>query len=158
MSLEARDSIRSVSYLCELFPEKSGKEILEQYNQDVKANELYIIQRDQKLYDYAEMVKAKGAIYYKGGFGDGQKYYYKFTDVTVDCGKLYASVEEIVCFFGSNRGVLKAGEISIEKNNKGRFICLENYGISVLEEITEDKWNELTEYLFNVKSFWETLG
>lgn len=158
LKLEPRDSYRGMDTLCRQFPEKTGKEIMELYEHDLKCHRLWIERGQEKIRAFAKRVNDAGAIYYRGRFGLDQRYFYKVSNVEVsDRGDLYADVEKIVTFMG-DQGSGKAfeGRIHIEYENEGHT-SISNYSLENEKEVPKEQWDAIYEYLNATKKFWEDI-
>lgn len=144
--------MRSIEYLIQLFPEKTGKELLEIQAQD-KADDEYNYQIANKAtLEYIEDIKKNGG-YFRGRFGIDQRFMYKITDIYMDNDKVYVDVEKIVIFLGNERGVVKSGEFTFEKKSD-TYVEADKYGFNCYDRVTEKEWNELIDYIHGVDKFW----
>lgn len=152
--LEPREGIRAIDYLCRLFPDKTGTELLAIHEHDKKCYELYMQKGQEKVRAFAKRINDAGALYYKGRFGMDQRYFYKVYNATVESnGAIYANVDSLVCFLGE-KGDVSEGRISI-KLEVEKYKDLSTYGLSVREETTEEDYNEALSHLREVSKFWE---
>ena len=70
--------------------------------------------------------------------------------------KDFATVEKIVVFLGSERGVVKEGEVKIERCEK-TYQDLDKYGLDMYTETTKSEWDKVGNYLTGVAKFWEDI-
>jgi hypothetical protein len=152
--LEPREGIRAIDYLCLLFPDKTGTELLAIHEHDKKCHELYMQKGQEEVRAFAKRINDAGAIYYKGRFGLDQRFFYKVSNAKVyDDGTLVGSVDSLTCFLGEDRDVFE-GRINIELKTD-KFERLDNYGFDMCTETTEEEYNEALGYLRGVSKFWE---
>lgn len=145
--------MRSIEYLAQLFPDKTGKELLEIQLNDKKEDEKEYQKANKAKLAFIEDINQNGG-YYKGRFGIDQRFFYCFTDLQIISGIVYGSVERITVFLGEKNSVVREGEIRIEKSfNEMKEI--ENYGLSMYSRIEKREYDSLVEYLNNVSKFWE---
>lgn len=140
--------MRSLDYLIQLFPDKTGKELLEIRNQDkqedadefkkIHANKLAII----------EDINTNGG-FYKGKFGLDQHFYYSFSNMHLIKDNIYCDVNEVVAFFE-----LVNNKTSIE-NRKQALQSFENYGVNMYERVTKEEFDKAVAYLESFKDFWK---
>ncbi len=154
MKLEPKDSIRSIEYLCQLFPDKTAKEILDIREHDKKCHELWLHKGQEKVRAFEKKINDAGALYYKGRFGLDQRYFYKVYNANVDeQGNIYASVDSMVCFLGESRGVCE-GRIHIELR-EDRYKDLDKFSLNNEKLTTKEEYEEMLSYLRGVSKFWE---
>lgn len=137
--------MRSIDYLVQLFPDKTGKELLEIQNRDKADDE----KQFRKIHDVKlrtiEDINTNGG-FYKGTFGLSQCFYYSFKNLKLIEGKIYCDVEDIVCFF-------EGWKVSIEIRDH-TYKEFENYGVDIYEKITESDYKEALKYVFAFQNFW----
>ncbi|MEK6829818.1 MAG: hypothetical protein AABY15_06895 [Nanoarchaeota archaeon] len=155
LKLEPKDSWTSVETLTRENPDKTGKEILELHEHSKKCYALWVKQQNQEQYDLVDRINAQ-PLYYKGRFGLDQRFFYKISDARLDEGKVFATVEKIVVFLGSERGVVKEGEVKIERCEK-TYQDLDKYGLDMYTETTKSEWDKVGNYLTGVAKFWEDI-
>ena len=153
MKLEPKDSWTAVETLTRQYPDKTGKEILELHEHSKKCYGLFLKQQNQKQYDLVDRINAQ-PLYYKGRFGLDQRFFYKFSNAQLENGKVFATVEKIVVFIGCDRGVVKKGEVKIEKSEK-TFQELDKYGLEMYTETTKSEFDKVDKYLHGIAKFWE---
>jgi hypothetical protein len=120
---------RSIEYLVSLFPEKTGKEIIELHNLD-KLNDKK--EREESLKDLFDLIKHINSNgYYKGSFSTSQYYMYYFNNLRYKNNFVIGDVETIVCFY----------DIGLKDNNKlGRDL------VNIKIEVANDKYDIISEY------------
>ncbi len=135
--------MRSIEYLLQLYPEKTGKEILEIQQQDKLEDEKEYERYNAEKIALVKELTANGA-YYRGRFGEDQYFYYRFFDLVMDGDTIMCSVEEIVCFYNEKYDM--SASVNIERKTK-QFKRFENFGVEIYERITEVEWNTLNSHL-----------
>lgn len=136
--------MRALEYLIRLYPNKTGKEILEIQAQDkLKDEELYQSANREKL-SLIEDINTNGG-YYRGVFGLTQRFYYSFSNLRLTEGKIYCDVIRLTCFF-ENTGAILNCEIREESWKE-----FENYGVSIYEKVTKEDFDKAVSYFTNSK-------
>lgn len=148
--------MRSIEYLIQLFPEKTGKELLEIQKQDKLEDEKEYQKENESKLKWIEDINNNGG-FFRGRFGIDQRFFYKVTNCSLETnGKVICDVEEIVVFLGSDRGVVKSGEINIEKKSS-KYADADKYGFNIYERVTEKEWNEVNSYMMSISEFWKDI-
>jgi hypothetical protein len=147
--------MRSLEYLIQLYPEKTGKEILAIQEQDKKSDEEAYQRRNKEVLEMIQDINTNGG-YYKGRFGDDQRFYYNVTEARLEGDKIYANVENIVVFLGDGRSVVSAGDIRIEKRTK-EWADLSTYGLEMYQRTTKQDYDEVMTYLLNLAKYWDDI-
>lgn len=120
---------RSIEYLVSLFPEKTGKEIMELHELD-KINDKKEKEESLKdLFDLIEHINSNG--YYKGTFSTSQYYMYHFTNLRYENNSVIGDVETILCFYN----------IGLKDNKK-----LSSYLVNIKIEVDNDKYDIIHRY------------
>lgn len=151
--------MRSIEYLAQLFPDKTGKELIEIQNEDKRLAEVEFQNENKEKLLIVKDIEENGG-YYKGVFGTEQYYMYKIHKIYFDNGNITCDYEEIVLFDSQNisRGVLSVDNINFETrtNKYGNFEDISLMAVRIKEE----EYNELKNYLFGVvpKFFKEEWG
>ena len=105
--------MRSLETLINEYPSKTGAELLIIQKQDREDDEAAAKKRNENKINFIEDINKNGG-FFKGVSG-GQKYYYNITEVELFDGvSVYGNKEKIICFFGSERGILEEGTLSFE--------------------------------------------
>lgn len=144
--------MRSLEYLIQLFPNKTGMELKAIQEQDKQADEAEEKQRNATKIAFMEDINENGG-YYRGTFGLNQKYMYRCFNVELHDGELYMSVEKIVIFSGPD---YNNGEFSAERRIE-TYEKVENYGLDWddrIKRVTAKEFGEVSKYLENVSKFW----
>jgi hypothetical protein len=149
--------MRVLEYLIQLYPEKTGKELLEIQEQEKLEEQKAFEKHNKTKLDFVNDINTNGG-YYKGKFGLDQHYYYRIFDLVLEeSGDVRMSVEKLVLFCnndGHEHTVTKTGEINFERRTED-FANLDNYGLLHEERVTIKEWNAVNDYIDNiVKLFW----
>ena len=149
--------MRALEYLIQLYPEKTGKELLAIQEQEKLEDQKEFKNLNKTKLDFVNDINTNGG-YYKGKFGLDQHYYYRVFDLVLEeSGDVRMCVEKIVLFCnndGHKHTVTKAGEINFERRTDD-YANLDNYGLQDRERITVKEWNTINDYIDNiVKLFW----
>jgi hypothetical protein len=141
--------MRSIEYLAQLFPEKTGKELFEIQVEDKRQDELKYQEANKECLAIVDDIKTNGG-YFKGAFGTEQYYMYKVTNIEFDGKQVYCVCDEIVLFDSQNidRGVLKRDSINFEIQTE-KYIKFDDITLMSIR-IKEEEYNELKNYLFGV--------
>ena len=142
--------MRSIEYLLQLYPEKTGKEILEIQQQDKLEDEKEYERYNADKIALVKDLTANGA-YYRGRFSQDQYFYYRFFNLVMDGDTIRCSVEQVTCSFNER---LKHKTINIDRavSDYERF---DNFGIKMCERITKEQWDALNNHLESTfKTFW----
>lgn len=140
--------MRSIEYLAQLFPDKTGKELFELQKQDKQQDEIDIQERHKENYAIRVDIETNGG-YYRGTFGMDQHHMYKVTKINIGTNdhQIYCEVERITLFFSQD---IDKGSLYMEsKIIQKEFITYEDIA-SMTTRITEEEYNELKNYLFGV--------
>jgi len=140
--------MRSIEYLIQLFPEKTGKELLEIQKQDKLEDEMEYRKENRSKLKWIDDINTNGGVF-RGRFGINQRFFYKVTNCLLDTtGKVVCDVETIVVFLDNDKD-----GISIEKESFG-YVDADKYGFNVYERVTEKEWGEINSYLDDIEKFW----
>jgi len=147
--------MRTIDQLAREYPDKTGAEYLEIQKQDKINDEKEFERINAKNLAIVKDINENGA-YYKGTFGNDQRFYYKLHSADLDSnGVIWVEADAIIVFFGDEpRSPMRKGEINIKKEVKD-YQRYDTYSVEMYERISEAEWNELNEYLEAVKKFWE---
>lgn len=147
--------MRSLEYLIQLYPNATGAELLAIQNQDKEDERRIQMECDAKLLTVIEDINTNGG-YYKGRFGNDQRYFYKITNAVFMHNDIFVDVEKIVVFLGDGNSVVRKNEISIDlKQNE--YVKLSIYDIDNCIRISKDEYDEAETYLRNVAKFWNDI-
>jgi hypothetical protein len=145
---------KSLEYLIQLHPDKTGAELLAIQKAEKEQEELEYqesIKEDMKLVEDIN----KEPRYYKGTFGLNQYYIRKVSDAHFQFGKVTVDVDTIVIFDYSNDPIESNRQnMSIERKRQEER-DFDNYGFSEDSRTTEEEWNKINAHLeFTVENFW----
>lgn len=140
--------MRSLELLIQLFPDKTGSELLEIQKQDKLDDENNFKVRHQAKLDIIERINTKGG-YFKGKFGENQYFYYSLSNLRLDPnnGEIYCSVKKIVCFFEPN-GLMNM-EFSVDTHEN-----FEDYGTEFCEPTTKGSFDHALNSFKELKKLW----
>lgn len=145
--------MRSIEYLVELFPEKTGKELLKIQAQDKMEDEKAYKKENESKLKWIEDINTNSG-FFRDRFGIDQRFFYKVSNCLLETsGEVRCNVEKIVVFLGSDRDVVKHGNINIEKKSS-KYADANEYEFNMYERVTEKEWNEVNSYLESVEKFW----
>lgn len=151
--------MRSIEYLVQLYPDKTGKELLEIQEKEKLEDEKKFQRANKRKLDFIADINKNGG-YFKGTFGLEQYYFYRVFDCIMDNTEMYGSVESVILHVGHKHGVTAEGEISFERRTK-TFQKLENYALDtreLCERVTVKEWNEVNEYVNSMAGkFWKLI-
>jgi hypothetical protein len=114
--------MRDINYLIQLFPNKTGKELLEIQEQDKLDDKKAQEKRDKKLIDFMNDINTNGG-YFKGAFGTDQYYMYKIENVKLQNSVLYGDVEKIILFYGKNLKTSVLGKDILDFKIESKEFC-----------------------------------
>jgi hypothetical protein len=147
--------MRSLEYLIQLYPNKTGKQLLAIQAKEKEAEEKEYQKRHKEVLEMIQDINTNGG-FYKGRFGSDQRFYYNVTEARLEGDKVYANVESIVVFLGDGRSVVKAGDVSIEKKTK-EWADLSTYGLDMYQRTTKQDYDEVMTYLLNLAKYWDDI-
>jgi hypothetical protein len=144
--------MRSIEYLAQLFPEKTGKELFKIQKEDKQQDEFELQEANKEKISIVEDINKNGG-YYRGAFGTDQYYMYNITKIDIERNnrQIYCEVERITLFDSQNinKGSVLSGEsINFEIRQK-ESVKFEDITL-MTTRITEEEYNELKNYLFGV--------
>jgi hypothetical protein len=147
--------MRDLGYLVQLFPDLTGKELMEIQRKDKEADEFEYQQEMKAELDMIKDINTNGG-YYRGRFGIDQHYYYNFTNLRIEHKTVYCDCETLVMFTGEGeRSTTKDFTVRIEKREYKEF---DKYGIDIpeyVERVTKKEWDEVVNYLKkSAELFW----
>lgn len=150
-----RDYTRSLELIMQENPKMNAKELLAEQEYDKACFELWKTKINKDRLDFIKDINTNGG-FYKGTFGFDQRYYYNITNARLEGNTVYAEVEKIVAFFGHKNGVIKLGDVNIEKRKK-ELERIENYGLETCERVTKEDYVKIDTYLQGLTQFWEPI-
>ena len=149
--------MRAIEYLVQLYPNKTGKEILAIQEQDKLKDQKDFEKRNKKKLAFIKDINENGG-YYRGRFGIDQHYFYRVFDMQMESkGEIIMKVESVVMFYneeGKPNQVTRPNEIRIERRLK-EYERLDTYGLQDEERVTIKEWDAVNDYLNAMsKLFW----
>lgn len=139
--------MRAIEYLIQLYPDKTGAELLEIQQQDKAEDEAKFKKAHEKKLAIIEDINTNGG-YYRGIFGSTQRFYYSFSNLRLLEGKIYCDCIHLTCFF-ENHSVFNC---EIREETYKEF---ENYGVSIYEKVSKEYFDKAVAYFSNAKDiFW----
>lgn len=141
--------MRSIEYLIQLFPNKTGKELLEIQNQDKLNDEQEFQKRNKKKVEFINDINTNGG-YYCGRFSIDQHSYYRVFNMRLDGNDIYMDVESLVVFINSETD---KNYVNIERKVKA-FQKEDKYCLQNRERVTKKDWDNVNEYVNNITKFW----
>ena len=149
--------MKSIEYLLQLHPDKTGREILA-----IQAEEKL---EDERKFEKANAKKLKFVIdhntnggYYCGRFGVDQRYFYRVFNMRMEGSDIYMDVETIVVFMNDadSESTRNKGEVNVERRIK-EFQKEDKYCLNseMRNRVTKKEWDEVNDYVNNLAKFWE---
>lgn len=151
--------MKSIEYLIQLFPDKTGREILEIQELEKKEEEKKFQKRLAKKLSLIKDIKENGG-YFKGRFGYDQRYYYKIVDIKLESEQIYTTVEQIIVFINEHNVkhlTTSIDTFNIEKRVDKLVRWEDYYNDPQIQRITKEEWDELNNYCFGITKFWDEL-
>lgn len=140
--------MRDLNYLIQLFPEKTGKEILEIQAQDKLDDEKEYQKKNEKKLKWIEDINTNGG-FFRGRFGIDQRFFYKVTNCELSTDStIMCDVEQIVVFLDGNISVTSTKEIYVDASH---------YEFDIYERVTEKEWNDVHTYVVGIEKFWSDI-
>jgi len=151
--------MKSLEYLIQLHPDKTGKELLEIQEQEKLEDQKEFEEHNKKKLAFIKDLNENGG-YYRGKFGLDQHYYYKVSNLTINKdGEVRMDVESVVLFCNNTddtRHVTKPNEIHLDRKFN-TYELLDRYGLTNCERVTVKEWNKINSYLDAMEDlFWKT--
>lgn len=128
--------MRSIELLAREYPNKTGAELFEIQEQDKIADEKKFRKIHAKQLKLIDDINTNGG-FYKGTFGLNQYFYYSFSNLRLESGKIYCDVQHLVAFDTERMSVELKNDIWKE---------FENYGASAYEKITKEEFDKAVDY------------
>jgi len=153
--------MRALEYLVQLYPDKTGKEILEIQVQEKLDDQKEFEETNKKKLAFMKDINENGG-YYRGRFGLDQHYYYRVFDMEMDDqGNITMKVEKIVLFYNPKDGhkhtVTYAGSMQLDRKIKD-YQHYDQYELEDRERVTVKEWDAINKYLDVMsKLFWDKL-
>jgi len=151
--------MRALEYLVQLYPDKTGKEILEIQVQEKLDDQKEFEETNKKKLAFMKDINENGG-YYRGRFGLDQHYYYRVFDMEMDNhGNITMKVDSLVLFYNekTKNQVTKEGEIRIERRLK-EYQHYDNYGLHDCERVTVKEWDAVNKYLDAVNKYLDAMS
>jgi len=154
--------MRAIEYLIQLFPEKTGKELLAIQKQDELEDQKEFERHNKKKLALIKDLNENGGYFY-GRFGCDQRYFYKFYDLKLEHGEIRMSVDSLVFFYNDpaenhrpNSSVKRDGEFNFEFRTR-EFEEFDRFGVDMRERVTVKEWDEVINYVKAMTKFWEQI-
>lgn len=131
-------------------PTKTGKEITDIYNQEVKTEQAA---RDERNKDVLALIKDynENGAFFKGVFGQDQYYIYKCYNFSMeDSGRVYMDVDKIILFNGDNKKE-DHPHFQIEMRHS-EYEDASHFALDSCERITSDVWEDAVKYITEFRS------
>lgn len=142
--------MRSFEYLIQLFPDKTGREIVQIQKQEKLDDEKLFQKLNKKKLEIINDINTNGG-YYRGKFGNDQHYFYRVYNMRLEGSKIYMDVEKLIVFINQET---EKSNVTLERSTKiyqtDDTYCLQNE-----ERVTKQEWDEVNEYVNNITKFWE---
>ena len=148
--------MRGIEYLIQLFPDKTGKELLAIQEQDKLDDQKEFERFNKKLLAIIKDINENGG-YFCGRFGSDQRYFRKIYDLTLENGEIYMTVDEVVFFINDTdekHSVTNIGEAHFERRINKTYKKYDQYGLTFDKRVTVKEWDEVNEYINNMTKFW----
>lgn len=136
--------MKSLEQLIVEYPDKTGAELLEiqqQSKSDIeKHNQLVCEQVNQKQLNF---IKENNDCYFKGSYGDSQKFMYHVRNMEIINNEIVGSVRSVV-YFSNN--------IEIKDEY---FESISKYALYQYDKIEKSEWDKVFTYIKNIEQFWK---
>lgn len=141
---------RTIEYLAQLYPEKTGKELFEIQAKDKDKDQKEFETRNKKKLAIIKDFEENGA-YYRGSSGLNQYYYIEMTKIQLENNVLYCNYNNIVVFDNFTK------PFSCEINEE-RFVEYGNLGLSMCERVTKEDYEKVRQYFTSsIDIFWKRI-
>lgn len=140
--------MRSIEYLVQLFPDKTGRELMEIQEKDRVADQFAYEQAHKKDLKLIKDINTNGG-FYRGKFGIDQLYYYSFSNMIMEFNEIYCDCEHVVLFTGEGR-VTDEFSVRIDKKTYQQF---NKYAVEMCERITIKEWEAVINYFKKVSNY-----
>lgn len=139
--------MRTLEQLIELFPTKSGTELLQLQEMDRLADK-HIFQMENKAnLDIVNNINTNGA-FYRGNSGDSQYFYYRVFKADFDSKKQIININyDILLLFTDCKGFNFSFEI--KRNEYAKY---DNLGLSLYEKVTKEDWDKAIAFTESIPS------
>jgi hypothetical protein len=140
--------MRSIEYLMQCYPDKTGKEILAIQAQEKLEDQQAEDRRNAKKLAFIKDINTNGG-FYRGRFGVDQHYYYRIFDLKLDNGEVVMQVESIVLFFNDTKDtnqVTKPNEVHLERRLR-TYERLDKFGLEQEKRVTAHEWDAVVNYI-----------
>jgi hypothetical protein len=149
--------MRAIEYLMELYPEKTGAEILAIQEQDKLDDQKAYEKRNAKKLTFIEDINTNGG-YYRGRFGLDQHYFYRVFDLKMEAtGEIVMQVESLVLFCNDTNEtnhVTRPNEVNLERRLR-TYERLDQFGLEDEKRVTKADWDAVNDYVNQMsKLFW----
>ena len=141
--------MRSIEYLMQCYPNKTGKQILAIQEKEKQADQKAYEKRHAKKLAYIKDINTNGG-FYRGRFGLDQHYFYRIFDLKMETnGEVYMQVESIVLFFNDTtdtRQVTKPNEVHLERRLR-TYKRLDQFDLEHEQRVTAHEWDAVVNYI-----------
>ncbi len=145
---------RAISYLAQLFPTKTGAELIAMHKEEKKQDFLEVQESLKEELVIIDAINSEDA-YYKGTFCLNQYTFRRVYNARIECDELIVDVENIIIFDSSNEQLERERNgMSIERRTD-TMKEYNNYGFSDDNKTTKEEWDKINAHLdFTVENFW----
>ena len=149
--------MRDINYLIQLFPDKTGKELLAIQAQDKLDDQKEFDELNKEKLAYIKDLNENGG-YFCGRFGIDQHYYYHVYNLVMDNkGRITMDVDKVVLFYNDSKDthqVTRPNEIRMERRIK-EYQEFDKYGLEHEKRVTKKEWDAVNDYLNKMSElFW----
>ena len=141
--------MRSIEYLVQCYPDKTGKEILAIQAQEKLADQKAYEKHNAKKLAFIKDINTNGG-FYRGRFGLDQHTYYRIFDLKMDTsGEVVMQVESIVLFINNTddtHQVTRPNECSLERRLR-TYERLDQFGLEQEKRVTAHEWDAIVNYI-----------
>ena len=154
-----KDRIRSIEVIMRDNPNMIAKDILAEQKYDEACFDLCQKNLHKSKIKLINDININGG-YYKGRFGLDQLFYYNITNASLQSYLqhyiIVAKVEKIYVFLGGENGVVKLGDVKIEKSTDP-CANLSKYGLEIYTRTTKEDFEQVVNYLNDIEKFWNDI-
>lgn len=147
--------MRTIEYLAQLFPDKTGRELLELQAQDKaedKRKEEELHKDNLVIVDY---INTNG-LYFKGTFGLNQYFYYYIHKATLDNvnGQIHIEYDNITLFTEDEKNYSNFNM----KKEKNSYSTYDKMGVSLYEKTDKADWDNINNFINTIHTnFWKPI-
>lgn len=148
-NMQPIDHIRSIEYLCQLFPTKTAEQIIQLHEQDKKGHELYQRQQNQKKLQRIEDLTKNPfrKLVHVGSNGFMNMTYLHCTKVELIENEIYFDCEKTTLIKSDSRGYSVEQRTTSMQSHHAYFSCIspENHHM-----LTEEQYKQIFKKLENL--------